>query len=271
MRSSEGDSLVLAHTIPVTIDAASLRGCVYTVFLSRGVLDVARTTAREVREAPIYSAAEAAQYLRLPISTVRAWSFGQGYRVRDEKRRFESVIGTADRKNRRLSFINLVELLVLAAIRRTHRVPLPHVRRAVNFLRKHFPSAHPLADHAFQTNGVGLFVEKFGQILNLSRDGQIEMKQFIDAYLRGVDRDSKGVPIKLHLPRSEKRTKDRSMVVIDPGRGFGRPVLDGTGVRTELIVARFQAGEPIASLAEDYALSSNVIEEVIRSELPLAA
>lgn len=229
---------------------------------------MSRPTAKDIREMPLYSAAEAAHFLRLPVSTVRAWSFGQAYRDRDgESRLFDAVIAVADPKNRRLSFINLIEILVLAAIRRRHRVPLPKVRIAVSYLRKRFPSPHPLADHDFQTNGVDLFVEKFGEVLNISRDGQIEIKQLIEASLRCVERDDKGIPIKLYLPRDQQR----SCVVIDPNRGFGRPVLDGSGVRTEVVVERFNAGEAIASLADDYALEVNVIEDIIRSELPLAA
>ena len=233
---------------------------------------MARLSPADVREAPIYTAAEAAHYLRLPASTVRAWAFGQPYDWKGETRLFQPVIGPASRKDRRLSFINLVELFVLAAIRRTHSVGLPQVRRAVAFLKRQFPTAHhPLADHAFQTNGVDLFVEKFGEILNISRDGQIEMKELIRAHLRCVERDPKGIPMKLYLVPRKGLTAARSVVVIDPRVGFGRPVLDGTGIRTEVLIERFSAGERIEALAADYGRSPAEIEDVVRCELPLAA
>ena len=53
-------------------------------------------TVAKIREMPLYSAAEAARYLRLPASTVRAWSFGQGYRVQEGQRQFKAVISIAD-------------------------------------------------------------------------------------------------------------------------------------------------------------------------------
>lgn len=230
-----------------------------------------RPSATDIRNMPLYTAAEAARFLHLPVSTVRAWAFGQGYKVNGESRRFEPVIGTADRKGRRLSFLNLVELLVLAAIRRRHYVSLRQVRSAVSYLRKQFPSAHPLADHQFQTDGVDLFVEKFGKLLNISRDGQLAMKELIQAYLKLVEWDAGGVPFKLHLPSISNTNLSRTAVVIDPRFGFGRPVLDGRGVRTEVIVERFQAGETMASLTEDYGLPVGVIEDIIRNYLPLAA
>ncbi|MGH8676434.1 MAG: DUF433 domain-containing protein [Burkholderiales bacterium] len=233
-------------------------------------------TAEELRKAPAYTLAEAAHYLRLPPSTVRAWCVGQRYfDARRNPRLFSPVIEIADRKAKGLSFINLVELFVLAAIRRKYEVGLPQVRQAVAYLKRKFPTPHPLADHEFQTNGVDLFAEKFGELLNLSREGQVEMKELLRAHLRCVQRDPAGVPIKLYLiprnPRLDITKRERGAVVIDPRFGFGRPVLDGTGIRTDVVVERFSAGEPLDALAEDYGRPKEDLEEVLRCELPLAA
>ena len=233
-------------------------------------------TAMEAREFAAYSLAEAARYLRLPVSTVRAWCLGQRYYDKQRKpHRFAAVIEITDRKKKLLSFINLVELFVLAAIRRKYDVALPQVREAVAYLTRRFPSPHPLADHEFQTNGVHLFAEKFGELLNLSRDGQVEMKELLLAHLRCVQRDPAGIPLKLYLlprnPRIDVAGREHGAVVIDPRFGFGRPVIDGTGIRTDVVVERFSAGEKIEALAEDYGRPKDDIEEVLRSELPLAA
>ncbi len=230
-----------------------------------------RPTAADIRRMPLYSAAEAARFLRLPASTVRAWSFGQGYKVKGQSRRFLPVINAADPNGRRLSFVNLVELLVLAAIRKEHGVELKQVRGAVEFLRERFPSDHPLADNEFQTDGIDLFLEKYGDLLNISRDGQLALKHVIQRYLRLVERDASGVPFKLHLPRRADAPEPLAAVVIDPERGFGRPVLDGRGIRTDVVVERFIAGESIASLAADYGLDPAMIEDIVRSQQALAA
>jgi uncharacterized protein (DUF433 family) len=232
---------------------------------------MARRSARDVREAPVYTASEAARYLQLPPSTVRAWTFGQPSSARNQTRAFQSVIRVASRDARRLSFLNLIELLVLAAIRRKHSVSLPQVRSALRFLERRFPSAHPLANHQFQTNGADLFIEKFGEILNVSRDGQVEMRELLEAYLHCVERDARGVPVKLYLPSLKSSSVERGVIVIDPHVSLGRPVLDGTGIRTEIIVDRFRAGEPIDSLASDYGRSRDEIEAVLRSGLAAAA
>jgi uncharacterized protein (DUF433 family) len=221
--------------------------------------------------APLYTAADVAHYLRIPPSTVRAWAFGQSYRVGKETKRFKPVIQIADPKGRHLSFINLVELFVLSAIRRQHGVALKQVRSALVYLAKKFPSEHPLADHQFHTDRVDLFVEKFGEYLNISREGQIAIKEVIVARLQCVMRDDKGNPLKLYVQPRGEALADRGIVVIDPRLSFGRPVIDGTGIRTEIIKDRWIAGESLASIAEDYGRQPSEIEEIIRAEFPLAA
>jgi len=84
------------------------------------------------------------------------------------------------------------ETHVLSAIRREHRVPLDRVRAAIDYLRKQFDSDHPLAEYVFETDGIDLFVDKYGQLINVSRHGQLEMKQLIAVYLRRIERDRSG-------------------------------------------------------------------------------
>ena len=55
-------------------------------------------------------------------------------------------------------------------------------------------------------------------------------------------------------------------VVVDPALSFGRPVLTGAFVRTEVIEGRFQAGDSIADMAIDYGVSGSHIEEALRFE-----
>jgi len=57
-------------------------------------------------------------------------------------------------------------------------------------------------------------------------------------------------------------------VVIDPFLAFGKPVLVGTGVPTAVVFRRFDAGESIADLADDYGMHPAQAEEAIRYEVP---
>ncbi len=214
---------------------------------------------QDVREAPAYTITEAAGYLRLPKSTLRAWMLGQ--------KGFQPVINIADKPGRRLSFINLVEAFVLAGIRREHSIPLPKVRRAVAYLRRTFKTNRPLAEERFATDGVDLFVEKFGALIGATQDGQLQMREIIRGRLKQVRRDPKGIPEKIVLfPARGEGVRPVGDVVIDPHLSFGRPVLDGFGLRTVIVAERFEAGEQIEELAKEYDVPPEAIENAIRCE-----
>jgi uncharacterized protein (DUF433 family) len=221
---------------------------------------------RDLREVPAYTIAEAAGYLRIPVSTLRSWLLGQRYSVGDEAKFFKPVIEIADRKKRQLSFINLVEGFVLAGIRREHEIPLPKVRKAVDYLRRTFNSRRPLADEQFETDGVDLFVERMGAIIGATQEGQIQLREVIRDRLQRVRRDPKGVPAKIVLFPAPMRKNDSPDVVIDPRLSFGRPVLDRLGVRTAVLAERFDAGDDIELLAREYSVPPEAIQNAIRCE-----
>lgn len=226
-------------------------------------------TEHDLREMPAYAISEAAVYLRLPKSTLRAWVLGQRYHLDGKTRLFRPVIDIADPRDRKLSFINLVEAFVLAGIRREHSIPLPKVRRAADYLRRTFRTRRPLAEEQFETDGVELFVEKFGALIGATQEGQLQMRDIIRGRLKRVRRDPAGVPEKIVL-FPVGRTAAKGDVVIDPRRSFGRPILDGYGLRTAVVAERFQAGEKIEELARDYGVPSEAIENAVRCE-PRAA
>lgn len=222
-------------------------------------------TERDLRETPAYAIGEAAGYLRLPLSTLRAWMLGQRYQVGGTPKFFKPVIEIADRKGRLLSFINLVEAFVLAGIRRKHEIPLPKVRNAVDYLRRTFNTPRPLAEERFQTDGVDLFVDKVGALIGATQEGQLQMREIIRDRLKYVHRDPKGVLEKIVLFPARSRSA-KGDVVIDSRLSFGRPVLDGLGVRTAILYERFMAGEDVPDLARDYDAPPEAIENAIRCE-----
>jgi uncharacterized protein (DUF433 family) len=222
----------------------------------------------DVREIPAYTIPEAAHYLGLSPSTLRSWFAGQQYSYRGERKMFKAVIKPTDPKGLGLSFSNLVEAYVLTAIRRERKIGLPTIRRALTYLVERLGSRRPLLEEQFATKGAQLFVERLGQIINLSRNGQIEMADLIRAYLERVERDPKGLPIKLYPfirsqpPRDQPRT-----IVIDPRVAFGRPVVVGTAIPTAVLAEQFKAGDVPADLAKEYGANEEAVLDAIRCEL----
>jgi uncharacterized protein (DUF433 family) len=187
-----------------------------------------------------------------------------------ERRRFKPVIEPAATSPVALSFINLIEAHVLAAIRREHRVDMPRVRRSIAFLKKEFGSKHPLADYKFETDGVDLFVQHLGDFISASEGGQIAVRDLLKAHLRRIERDDKGFPLRLYPFTRAGEIDQPKNIVIDPFVSFGKAVIAGTGVSTNIVVQRFTAGESADDLAHDYGCAREKIEEAIRCELNLA-
>lgn len=225
--------------------------------------------ATSVLEAPAYRIAEAAQYLAIPAATLRYWVSGARYRTKTGRRAARPLIATPEPGV--LSFLNLIEAHVLDALRREHKVSLQAVRRALDYVAKRFPSTHPLADQSFETDGLELFVDRYGDLIEISADGQTAMREVLRAHLQRVERDENGSPVRLYPYTRKRAANEPRVVVIDPRVQFGRPVLVGTGIPTEVIADRFKAGESLEALARDYGRMTDEIEEAIRAEFQLPA
>jgi uncharacterized protein (DUF433 family) len=196
----------------------------------------------------------------MPVSTLRDWTISRRYH------KDVSVITPPARNPTYLSFNNLVEAHVLFAIRKTFLVPFRQVKTALDYLRDEFQSRRPLLNELLSVDRINVFVEKHGQLFEISRKGQAAMQPVLGAYLNRIERDPAGIPLKLYLMTRDKIEDLPKFVMINPYISFGRPVLVAKGIPTSVIYERFRAGDPIQFLAEDYGIEISHIEEAIRCE-----
>jgi uncharacterized protein (DUF433 family) len=225
----------------------------------------------DVREMASYGIVEAANYLSLPVSTLRSWVLGGNYQTTAGRKIFTPVIDIADKAGRSLSFLNLVEIHVLMAIRRHHTVPLPRVRKALDYLQREFESSHPLAREQFETDGMNLFVSRFGQLINISEEGQLAMRDVLRAHLARIERDADGFPVRLYPFTRWRSLAEPKLIAIDPGVSFGKPVIAGTRIPTASVAERYKSGESIGEIARRFGRSTVEVEEAIRCELRVDA
>jgi uncharacterized protein (DUF433 family) len=230
--------------------------------------NVVERSARRVhpREVPAYGLTEAAHYLRLPTATLRVWTMGQGYRVNDEKRWAPAIIQLPDSEKAILSFVNLIEAHVLRALRTRHGISMPKVRQALEELERHDAPTHPLAFENFLTGRGELFVKRYGELVNLSRAGQIAMTSVLAVHLDRVERDEMFAPIRLYPFVRSETSGDVRTVLVDPEVSFGRPVIRGTRIATAEIRSRINAGETVAEVAEDLGQSEEALTQAILYE-----
>jgi uncharacterized protein (DUF433 family) len=226
---------------------------------------------RDPREIPAYGIAEAAHYLSIPENTVRSWVSGRSFPAKTGRRRSPALVKPADLRSHTLSFVNLLELHVLAAIRRHHGVDMARVRTALRHLEQAFDSLHPLVDREMLTDGTDLFTDQLGALVNLSREGQLAMRETLAAHLRRIDRDAKGLAIRLYPFTRAVGAADPRVVVIDPRLAFGRPVIAGSRIPTADVFERFKAGDSLETLVVEYGRPTEEIQEAIRYEADRAA
>jgi uncharacterized protein (DUF433 family) len=93
----------------------------------------------------------------------------------------------------------------------------------------------------------------------------------LDASLRRIDWGGDVAERLYPWVRADIEAAQPKSIVIDPRRGFGQPVIAGTGIQARIIAERYRAGESIAALAKDYALAVDKIEDAIRCETREAA
>lgn len=219
------------------------------------------------RDLALYSVADAARIVRVNAATLRTWALGRNYPTREGDRRWEPLIRAADPKHKRLSFTNLVELHVLSALR-GKSVRVDRIRKATRFLRDSLGTDHPLADTDTHTDCVDVYVEYLGQLVNAS-SAQATLRPIVERYLTRIDRDERGLARRLFPATRDTEDLGPKLVVIDPARRFGRPVVSGSGIETAIIAERFHAGESARDLAIDFEIAEDAIEEAVRFETAL--
>jgi uncharacterized protein (DUF433 family) len=215
---------------------------------------------------PAYTFHNAAFYLGVPLATLRSWLKGRHYPTKSGRKFFKPVFSQPDPDKPLLSFTNLVEVHVLNGIRTKYNVDLQKVRKTVAYIQDHFSYQHPLADQRFETDGINLFIHHYGDLINVSQDGQLAMRVVLEEHLNRVEHTPDGKAARLYPFLRASGHRGNKSVVIDPYVSFGNPVINGTGIPTSIIASRFLAGDSVTDIARDYGRQTFEIEEAIRYE-----
>jgi uncharacterized protein (DUF433 family) len=231
---------------------------------------------KDPRQLAAYTTSEAARYLRIPERTLFDWSFGHASRLKNERRQMPALIKVANADRHLLSFTNLAELHVLDALRRVHQIQMRKIRQTVLYLTREFKADHPLVHQEMWTDGLSVFIEHYGDLVNASQEGQLAMRQLVEAHLQRIERDVTGIVRLFPLTRkrlmgAEVAAAEPRIIAIDPRVAFGRPVIMGSRIPTAEIAERFKAGESLKDLAADFRRPIEEIEEAVRLELDLEA
>lgn len=147
-------------------------------------------------------------------------------------------------------------MAALRALRTEHDFKLSAVRAALDYAGRDLGVTDLLASEDLYARPGELFLERYGQLINLNRAGQLGIQAVLQGLLRRIQWD-KGLAIRF-FPPLPSRSEAKS-VMLDPRASFGRPVLARLGVSTAVIVDRINAGEEAGDLVKDYGATDDAL------------
>jgi len=224
---------------------------------------------------PLYTIADAARYVGMPASTLASWARGYTRRFPERPDVHQGPVitcleGTGP-GSARVPFVGLVEAMVVQAFRQTG-LPLQRVRRALDVLAQDGELEHPLASRRLYTDGAQILFDyatesgdKGLQQLTVVESGQLVFQELISEYLKRISFDEHWAN-ELYLPITKAR-----LLRVRPDVAFGDPVFLHGGAPLSAVVSRRKAGESVESIADDYGVPRNEIEEALGGILPQAA
>jgi uncharacterized protein (DUF433 family) len=217
-------------------------------------------------EIAAYGVAEASRILRIAPATLRSWVVGREYVTDSGPAFFSPPIRLPDSDSNLLSFLNLVEAHILMALRVEHNVPLRDVRSAIKYAEREMGITRLLLHRDLRTTLGELFLDKYGELVNLSRSGQLAMRKILESHLRRIEWETAEFPIRLFPLTGQHEMDTKRIVSISPNISFGRPVIHSVGISTSAIVSRIDAGESPNSVARDYGISRGALDAAILFE-----
>jgi uncharacterized protein (DUF433 family) len=219
---------------------------------------------------PLYSVAEAARYLDVPVSTFRTWVRGYGRRPGGGSGVSGSwiVTSTTSQGGAVIPFVGFAEGFVLAALRKAG-VPLQRIRPALGHLQRELGLDHALASRRLYTDGAEVLydyaerradpAEARALDLIVVRSGQGVFTGVVESYLERIEFADDDLARLIHLP--QYRGAD---VVVDPERSFGAPIFARGGSRIDDVLATFKAGEDLDILVQEFGVSRSDLLDVLR-------
>jgi uncharacterized protein (DUF433 family) len=219
----------------------------------------------------IYSVPDAARLSRVSTWRIRRWL--RGYRFRTKKKQYHSLplwrgqLEPIDH-SLALGFLDLIEIRFVDAFLKAG-VSWTMLRRAHDRGVELFKNAHPFCTNRFVTDGRDIFVElqrETGEssLLEIVHSQHV-FAQIIRPFLKELEFTNGDVLLRWR-PTTTKR-----LVVLDPTRNFGRPIVIQHGVPTEVLASATKACGSIQEVARWYEVQEAEIEDAVEFEQKLAA
>ncbi|MDA8107718.1 MAG: DUF433 domain-containing protein [Betaproteobacteria bacterium] len=153
----------------------------------------------------------------------------------------------------------------MRALRTEHGVTIRAVREALDYAERTLRIERLLLSKELRTDAGKLFLDKYGQLIELPTAGQLAMRLVFEEHLKRVEWDEWKFPVRLY-PFVSADSRAPRTIAIDPKVAFGRPVVARAGISTAAIAGRIDAKEPAAEVAADFDLTVEEVEQAVLYE-----
>ena len=201
---------------------------------------------------PAYRVGDAARYAGSYRQTVAFWHYGRNPVLPERVRR------------RPLSYLELVEVAFVAYFRRVG-VTLQRIRTAREYIGQNFNAEYPFAEYRFKTEGYHILMDYyqidsdpgFQKLIVADAAGQLAWADLMGDKFAEFDYE-------LELAVTWHPAGRQSLVRIDPRISFGAPIVNG--IPTWTIKGRWNAGESLEDIQDDFGLSEEAIKDALSFE-----
>jgi hypothetical protein len=183
----------------------------------------------------LYSVSQASRLTAIPTQRIRRWLRGYKFQRNGEQRSsppiWELQLPAIDGKPV-LGFLDLLELRFVDAFLQAG-VSLQAVRRCADVAAELIGQDHPFSTRRFSTDGKRIFAEVAQEqdpkkaLLDLKTQQLGIYDMIVPSLVAGIDFDSATGQATAWHPSS-----DTPLVVLDPLRQFGQPIIERVGIQT---------------------------------------
>ncbi len=204
---------------------------------------------------PAYTIADAARYIGASHQLVSSWFYRETQ---------TGVTLSGKQHGEPLSYLQLIEVAVVATFRKLG-VHLESIRKARQYLAQRFGAEYPLTEYRFKTEGLHILVDlsQFERDEDLrlvvaDKGGQLAWEELMEDRLLEFDYEDGGIVVTWH-PAGRQ-----SLVTVDPRIAFGAPNV--SGIPTWVLKGRYNAGESLVDVADDFGLDEVAIRDAWKFE-----
>ena len=218
----------------------------------------------------LYTVPEAARLTRVAPAKIRGWINGYGGRAKDDRapiiHRQIPMIGGKPA----LGFLDLIEVRFVSWLV-GKGVSWRTIRVAADRARAELHHEHPFALARFHTDGKAIFLETQEatgdrSLLDLVKNNFAMYEVLEQSFRDGIEFvGANGEASSWHPPEGEGE------IILDPGRSFGRPIDDGSGVPTATLADAYQAEGSYERVASWFEVPPEAVRRAVAYEMKLAA